>query len=284
MVKGLFWLKYYIAINIVDFLPLIALLLIQPQKMKISLFYTVAFVFGSVLTSSAQVFTPSASELPEGDINQPYIGQVINFIVAESVAVDGADFGLPFSLPLDASVTDASWEVEGLPAGLTATCDATPCTYVANASGYITISGTPTEGGTFTVDITSQTNGAVTLPAPISQTIAFPQAVPGLLDEIGYTLVINDPSGIAERNNHFAIDFFPNPTEGNSTLEVNSTISGIAVVEIYSITGALVSTNTEVVRVGTNRLKVDLESDPDGIYLVKAEINGTAALIKIQKK
>lgn len=246
---------------------------------------------------SAQTFSPAGgTALPSGTLGQSYAAQVLSFTVPATADANTSVLGDPIVVPgvplpipnpnvaVTADVTDVTWAVEGLPTGMTATCDATPCTYVANASGTITIAGTPTEAGTFTINITSLTNGSATLPAPISQTIAFPQAVPQVLDESGYTMTVVDPNGIAESNQVFSLGFYPNPTEGVSTLDVNSTVAGLATVEVYSITGAMVQTATKSVRLGSNRIALDLTGLPTGIYMVRADINGHQALIRVQKK
>ncbi len=251
----------------------------------------------TLFSVQAQNFSPAGgSTLAGGTLNQTYAGQVLTFTVPATADVNTSVLGSPISIPgvpipipnpnldLSADVTDVTWAVEGLPNGLTAVCNASPCTYVSNASGTITISGTPTEAGVFTINITSMTNGSATLPAPISQTIAFPQAIPTVLDESGYTLTVVNPNGIAERNSVFSLGMYPNPTDGVSTLDVNSTVAGMATVEIYSITGAMVQTSTRSIRVGANRLNVDLTKVPAGIYMVKVSINGHQSLVKTQKK
>jgi len=251
----------------------------------------------ALFSAQAQNFSPAGgSALAGGTINQVYAGQVLNFTVPATADVNTSVLGSPISIPgvpipipnpnldLSATVTNVSWAVTGLPAGLTAVCDATPCMYVAGASGTITISGTPTAAGVFTINVTSLTNGSATLPAPISQTIAFPQAVPTALDENGYTMSVAGPSGIKEANGVFSLGLYPNPTEGLSTLDVNSTVAGMATIEVYSITGALVQTSSRSIRVGANRLNMDFSPVPAGIYLVKANINGHQALIRTQKK
>ena len=242
----------------------------------------------SAVIATAQNFSPAGgTALPGGTLGEAYAGQVLNFTVPATTMVDVSAIS-PIPIPglpeVSADVTNVTWTVEGLPAGLTAVCDASPCTYVANATGTITISGTPTEAGNFVINVVSSTNGSATLPAPISQTIAFPQAVPGLLDEDGYTMSVTDPNGIAESNQVFSLGLYPNPTEGLATLDVNSTVAGVATIEVYSITGAMIQTSSKTIRLGANRLNLDLTGVPAGIYLVKADINGHQALIRTQKK
>lgn len=266
------------------------------------------FAFGFAASSIAQTYTPSASALPSGTLNQAYPGQVINFTVPATAPISGSAIsgaltaafpaaapfvGLLGGLTLDLTISTTTLTVEGLPSGVTATCSATPCTFAAGASGSFTLGGTPTEEGPFTIDITSLTSGDADLSALIAQlpinpglpgTLALPQPIPGALDETGYSLFVNNPNGIAERNSVFSLGMYPNPTDGLSTLDVNSTVAGMATVEIYSITGAMVQTSTRSIRVGANRLNVDLTKVPAGIYMVKVSINGHQSLVKTQKK
>lgn len=274
--------------------------------MKKTLLSVVAIGFAA--SSIAQTYSPSASALPNGTLNQAYAGQVINFTIPATAPISGSAIsgaltaafpaatpfvGLLGGLTLDLSVSNTTLAVEGLPAGVTAACNATPCTFAAGESGSFTLSGTPTQSGSFTIDITSLTSGDADLSALLAQlpinpglpsTLALPQPVPGALDESGYTMFVNNPNGISERNSAFSLGMYPNPTEGLSTLDVNSTVAGMAVVEIYSITGAMVQTSTRSIRVGANRLNVDMTKVPAGIYLVKVNMNGHQSLIRTQKK
>lgn len=256
----------------------------------------------------AQIYTPGASPLPNGEVGEVYAGQTITFTVPTTATVDGAVVGdavaaaFPAaaaftgalagqSFPLDVISTTLS--VAGLPAGVTAACDEPSCLYDAGVSGSITLSGTPTEQGTFTINITSLTSGSAdlsdflsSLPFPIPgipTTFELPQPAPGAFDESGYTMSVTDPSGIAEQNDAFALSLFPNPTEGIATLTVNSRVSGVANVEVYAITGTLVQRTSQSVVTGVNRLKLDLENVPAGVYMVKTAINGHQALVRVQK-
>ena len=99
-----------------------------------------------------------------------------------------------------------------------------------------------------------------------------------------YELFVNDPNGIEEANETFSLGIYPNPTDGISTLDVNSTVAGKAIIEVYSITGSMVQSSVKTIRVGVNRLNLDITSVPAGIYLVKADISGSQALVRMQKK
>lgn len=275
--------------------------------MKKTLLSTITILGFGAYSALGQMYSPAASALPAGSVGQVYAGQTINFtvpatttvsgaVVANAVAAQfpqfsaftGAISGQTFPL----TITSTTLSVEGLPSGITATCSATPCTFLAGASGNISLAGTPTSGGNFTVNITSLTSGEADLSAYIAAlpinpgipgVIAIPQPVPTVLDEAGYTMVVSGTNGIEESNDVFSMSVFPNPTVNASTLAINSTINGVANVEICNVAGVLISSHSEAIRIGSNRVNIDMGTLPAGIYMVKTFINGSQALVRIHK-
>ncbi|MCB0755680.1 MAG: T9SS type A sorting domain-containing protein [Flavobacteriales bacterium] len=271
------------------------------KKTLLTIFSIGAFVF----SVSAQTYTPAAgSPLAGATQGMAYAGQTINADIPTTVDIDGQAIidilpsavqgivggfiSAGTSYPI--TVTSTVLTVEGLPAGLTSDCNG--CTVNGGSDRDIVISGTPTEGGSFTINVTSATTGSASIQGqeiPFGGTFTLPivgtpvpvPALPGVMNAEGYTMSVM--TGIEEANDIFSLNFYPNPTEGNAILDVNSRESGIAAVEVYSITGSQVLTFSESIRVGVNRVAVDLSSVPGGIYLIKADINGAQALIRTQK-
>lgn len=259
---------------------------------------------GVAFGASAQTYTPSAgSPLANGEVGAAY-SQTVNAAIPTTLTLTGQDIldALPAqaqalgafigtSTNYTVDVTSVVLNTEGLPAGLSDDCNG--CTVLAGAAQDIVISGTPTEAGGFTVNIATETSGSTTVDIPFvgTQTLPFGgtfqgqqvPALPGVMDAEGYTMNVSS-TGIEESNEVFSLNFFPNPTEGLSTLNVNSTVAGFATIEVYSITGAIIQTESRSIRLGANRLSLDLSGVPAGIYLVKADINGHQALIRTQKK
>lgn len=266
---------------------------------------SLSIVLGLGATALAQTYTPAAgSPLADGNVGTAY-SQTINAAIPTTVNITGQEIldRLPAQAQMLAAVIDANasypititstvLSVSTLPAGLTEDCNG--CTVLAGATEDIEISGTPTAGGNFVIDITSETTGSTTVDVPFigTQTLPFGGSfqgqqvptLPGLMDSEGYTMDVAGTSGIEEANNVFSLGLYPNPTEGTSVLNINSTLAGSATIEVYSITGSLVQNTVKPVRVGANRLSLDLSSVPAGIYLVKADINGHQALVRTQKK
>jgi hypothetical protein len=277
-----------------------------PIKMKktllsITMMSTIAFAV------NAQTYMPSeGAPLANGEQGVAYAGQTINADIPSTISLSGQDIldalpaaigalagaAIDVSASYDISVTSTVLTVAGLPGGLTSDCSG--CTVTGGSNRDIVISGTPTEGGTFTVNISSETSGEASIggfdipfggsfiPPGIPVPIPVP-ALPGVMDADAYTMNV-DANGIEEANETFSLGIYPNPTDGISTLDVNSTIAGKAIIEVYSITGSMVQSSVKTIRVGINRLNLDITSVPAGIYLVKADISGSQALVRMQKK
>ncbi|MCF8463657.1 MAG: T9SS type A sorting domain-containing protein [Flavobacteriales bacterium] len=269
------------------------------KKTLLSISAIVGLSFGSM----AQTFSPAAgSPLANGEVGTAY-SQTINAAIPATVNLTGQQLLdlLPASVSgilgsfitasqsYPVSVTSTTLSVVGLAGGLNEDCGG--CLINAGAARDIVLSGTPTAAGSFVVDITSETIGSVSISTPLgAQTVPFGGSfqgqqvptLPGLMNAEGYTMSVGS-SGISESNSVFSLGLYPNPTEGISMLDVNSTVAGMATIEVYSITGALVQASSKSIRVGANRLNVDLTSIPAGIYMVKAVINGRQALVRTQK-
>lgn len=175
-------------------------------------------LIGIATNAFSQTYNPSASALPNGTLNQTYVGQIINFTIPATTPISGSDFsgaltaanpsaapfvGIINGLTFDMSITSTTLSVSGLPAGISSTCNVNPCTYPGGGSGFLDINGTPTVNGSYTVNIISLTNGDVDMAPLLAQLpinpglpATFPLSnQPSVFDELGYTLVVSS-SGI----------------------------------------------------------------------------------------
>lgn len=266
---------------------------------------SISMILGFGAATIAQTYSPAAgAPLANGELGATYSQtinaaipvnanitgqQILDALPAQAAVFLGSFITASQSYPM--AVTSTVLTIDGLAGGLSEDCGG--CTVNGGVDQDIVISGTPSAAGNFIVDITSETTGSVELSTPLgAQTIPFGGSfqgqqvptLPGVMDSKDYKMFVADPNGIEEANEAFSLGLYPNPTDGISTLDVNSTVAGIATVEVYSITGSLVKTSTESIRVGANRLSLDISSVPAGIYLVKADINGHQALVRTQKK
>lgn len=227
--------------------------------------------------ASAQMnYAPTASQgIASGSVGQSY-SQDITFTVPSQITVDAADFGAPTSLPVTADVTSTVLTVEGLPSGLTATCDNGTCDYAANASGTITISGTPTQGGSFTVTVTSATSGSATV--PVVGNITFPDpngpfgpipAAPGALDSDDYTMdIAGGGNSVTELNvsTFDVIQNVPNPFSGSTIIKFSTPTPTAVEFVVYDMLGNKVVFNKISSEAGVNTINFNAEGLSNGAY------------------
>ncbi len=77
---------------------------------------------------------------------------------------------------------------------------------------------------------------------------------------------------------------YPNPSAGRFNIAMGIRESGYLEVKVYDLQGRLIqSENIPNFKSGYYHSSIDLRNEPDGIYLVKAEINGNGILQKYQK-
>lgn len=229
-------------------------------------------VIATHFVGTAQNFTPGPSALPQGTLGESYVGQTLAFDVPTSVTISTADLGLPIPFEVDADISDVTWTVEGLPNGLTATCDISSCNYDGGATGTITISGTPTESGSFTINITSETNGSADVQGNV---VDFPQPLPGLLDESGYTLSVVDPNGIQDLDpNRFDITMTgENPFTSSTSFGISMVKPGNVVFTFTDLSGRVADRLNLSLKKGLN--EVEYNSDlSSGKYIYTVEFEG----------
>lgn len=275
---------------------------------KIYPLFFAAFLFSAQL--SAQMFSPSAGPLPNGDLNEVYSEQVIDFTVPQNATISGEFVVQALSIVYPQTqpvlgflniddqdfpmlVDRTTLQPEGLPAGLGASCDANPCTYIEGASGYLTIAGTPTEAGQFQFDILTWTEGAVDISSitggilssfGLPTSLGLPIPVPSSLDEEGYTILIQNTSGIPEKNELFDLSVYPNPIAESCTIKLGSNNSGLMHFSIYDQLGRVVSNHSSYIKVGSNSVLLDTEHLPSGSFIMVASMDGYLAQTKIMKQ
>lgn len=234
----------------------------------------------------AQGYTPAPpSGLPDGTVGTAY-SQTIDFVIPDSVSVDAQDFGAPVSLPLNAGISSTILAVTGLPNGLSASCDVGNCTYGPGDSGTITISGNPTEGGTFTVAVGSTTDGAADLPSfpPFfaGGLTPFPQPVPGLLDSDDYTMNVAGGGSAVEEldlSNFDVLQNIPNPFSVSTKIKFSAPNPTTVDFKVFDLLGKQVLSNKVNAEVGVNTINFDATSLEQGAYFYSI-INGNDVYTK----
>ena len=92
-------------------------------------------------------------------------------------------------------------------------------------------------------------------------------------------------AGIDEANLAATVNVFPNPTNGNTNVEFNTTTAAMATVEVYNLIGERVMFNTlGNLPAGLNRANLDLSGVQAGIYLVNLNAGGETTTMRITKQ
>jgi hypothetical protein len=245
------------------------------------IFSTTALIAASLITFGQSVDIYSPASLPGAAVGTNY-NQVITFTVPSTATISTSGFGLP-SIPglpiptsLPANITSTNLTVAGLPNGVTGTFDQASGDYAAGVSGTLTLSGTPTAGGAFTVQITSSTSGSATLPTlgdfsfpgnisvPIVGNFGVP-AAPQVFDK-SYTLDVSTGIEDLNLNSFSAIQNMPNPFAGKTTIAFSTPSVEKVALKVFDMLGKEVFATNIQSKVGVNEIEFDGSNLKEGIY------------------
>ena len=182
--------------------------------------------------------------MADGVVGSTY-SQTLTLVVLEDTTMDVASI-LPVSVVtamslagistvMSLDVNHVSFDVSGLPNGISYTCDQSNCEYLSGVDGCILVSGTPTQGGNFPVPVNMIVNAQIppindpVLGTPIFAGMAvnlpsFPAIEYDLFIDGGATTI----SEIAQNNS-----LYPNPTSSIAKLSVFNTSD----ILVYNILG-----------------------------------------------
>ncbi len=82
-----------------------------------------------------------------------------------------------------------------------------------------------------------------------------------------------------KENNLLDASVAPNPTTGTTTIRFAATTAETASINLYSVSGQLISSTTHQVVSGSNAIELDMSSLEAGTYFVK--INSTESVSKM---
>ena len=186
--------------------------------------------------------------LPMVGINDGALGsaysQTLTLVVLEDTTMDIASFlpatvvpamslaGISTVMSLD--VNHVTFNVAGLPNGLSYTCDQSGCQYVSGVDGCILINGTPTQAGNFAVPVSMTINAQIpAITDPFSGTTIFAGMAMDLpsFSAVEYDLFIDGSTVVSELTQHSFL--YPNPTTNEAKLSLRS----MSDVMVYNILG-----------------------------------------------
>jgi len=189
----------------------------------------------------------------EGIVGSPY-SQTLTLVVLEDTIMDVASF-LPatvvstmslagISTVMSLEVNHVTFDVAGLPNGLSYTCDQSGCQYVSGVDGCILINGNPTQSGNFSVPVSMIINAQIpAITDPFLGTTIFAGMAIDLpsFSAVEYDLLVTGSTPINEVGN-YSSKIFPNPTENEAMLCLYS----VSDVVVYNVLGKEVFTSVSI--------------------------------------
>ena len=188
----------------------------------------------------------------DGIVGSPY-SQILTLVVLEDTIMDVASF-LPatvvsamslagISTVISLGVNHVTFDVTGLPNGLSYTCDQSGCQYVSGVDGCILINGNPSQSGNFVVPVSLTINAQIpAITDPFSGTTIFAGMAIVLpsFSVVEYDLFIDGSTVVSEITQHSFL--YPNPTANEAMLCLYS----VSDVVVYNVLGKEVFTSVSV--------------------------------------
>jgi hypothetical protein len=180
--------------------------------------------------------------------------QTLTLVVLEDTIMDIASF-LPvtvvsamslasISTVMSLDVNHVTFDVAGLPNGLSYTCDQSGCQYVSGVDGCVLINGTPTQSGNFAVPVNMIINAQIpAITDPFLGTTIFAGMAIDLpsFSAVEYDLLVTGATAINEVGN-YSSKIFPNPTANEAMLCLYS----VSDVVVYNVLGKEVFTSVSI--------------------------------------
>jgi hypothetical protein len=276
-----------------------------PNMMGCDSVMTINLTFNTPTTAVTNIFSCDSSYVaPSGAVytaTGTYMDTIPNMMGCDSVMTINLTLNSPTASAISATICNGSTYTA--PSGATYTTAGTYVDFIANSQGcdsVITIALTVTTVNTaFTDDgngnCTAAASGATyqwadctptftIIPGATSQNFSIPMngyfavivTQNGCTDTSACQQVIL--SGIEESAFANNIKMFPNPTNGNYTIDLGSSFSDV-VITVTDITGRVVATEREK---AAQIINMNIE-EPQGVYVVTIKANDKQAVLRLIK-
>lgn len=215
---------------------------------------------------------PQQQGIPDGTLNQAY-NQTLTVIVPQDTTVDlSVITGTP---GLPTVTADVNYEqlngITGFPTGMSYVCDTAACTWLAADNGCIKLTGTPTQAGTFQLDLDLVLNIAVPPTVPIIGGTNIDIPLP-----VSYEWRVIDPLGVEElQDDRFTVaQNGPNPFSGETTILFNAPKGGDVHFTLRDLSGRILRDLDIQATPGRNSYRLDANGLSAGAYFYILELEG----------
>jgi hypothetical protein len=181
--------------------------------------------------------------------------------------------GISTVMALD--VNHVTFDVAGLPNGLSYACDQTSCEYPSGIDGCILVSGTPTQTGNFPVPVNMVINAQIPpITDPILGTTIFAGMAIDLpsFTAVEYDLFVDGSTGLNDEMMK-SVSLYPNPT----SLDAILTLASKSDVSIYNILGRQVFGELAV----ESELNISKNDFGKGMFYIVVESESKTETIKL---
>ena len=206
------------------------------------------------------VLPDSATGIPNAQVNTPY-SQVMNFKAPDNAC--DVDPSIPFcgAIPINWARIDT---IEGLPAGMTYSCNPPTCQVNRNEHGCLLISGTPTVSDTFPLLIKLTGKAGV-----LEQTFE--------IDD--YSLYVDTTLSVFDNDYDLSKleigQNYPNPFSNHTKFRIVSPSAADYYFNVSNLLGKSVYTELLNLKQGANTVEFNREHLPSGIYLYSISGNNS---------
>ncbi len=214
-----------------------------------------------VASGKKGIWPDSATNFNPGTANLPYL-QDVTVVVPYDTTV--SPFGQLIYQKIEVTA------ITGLPAGIVAN-PAPTIIFPGNSTNCMTLSGTPTVAGTYTLNMTvsAYLQG---LFIPITQNITY------------YKIIIapNTTGILSKGSAKFELSQnSPNPAEGKSVIKFNVPTDGKSKLKVFNTLGKIVhEENLQAVK-GENTFEINGKDFAEGMYIYSVEFNGKSLTKKM---
>jgi len=215
------------------------------------------------------IFPTPTEGIGSGIDSSPYL-QEFTVIVPIDTTIVPSDYFIgapstPVSLTINSSTVNS---ITGLPAGLAYTCSISSCIFPGGSTSCFSIDGTPTQNGTFALQVNVTVNIDVPAFPPLPALGA--QDLPA--QNIDYSLTI-DPMGtfIFEKINLNSFKVFPvrpTPSNGNAEIIFSAPKNQEINLMIHNMIGGLIISKHINSEPGINSISIDTGNLSPGIYMI----------------